>query len=140
MKIEANIPALRDKDFSARITKLSPYISPETKNFETVCEFEGDTSYIRPGMFIELVFVLNEKTDVWKLPYEALIGGETLWYVDDGVAKSMEYLPNFGSEEEFEITDEYASRLFIVEGQHFLTEGHEIRILNEKMISLEDGE
>jgi len=142
MKIEANIPALRNNDFSARITKLSPYISPETKNFETVCEFTGDTSYIRPGMFIELEFVLNEKTDVWKLPYKALIGGETLWYVDseDGLAKSMEYQPGFGSEEEFEIADQYATMLFIVEGQHFLSEGHEIRILNEKMVSLEAGE
>ena len=136
MKIEAVIPALQGQEVLAEITKLSPYISPETKNFETVCRFSGDSSRIRPGMFIEMSFIMNEKKGVWKLPYTALVGGDRLWYVDeeDGLAKSMRYQPVFGGEDEFELPGEYSDRLFITEGQHFLSEGHELKILNEKQV------
>ena len=84
---------------------------------------------LRPGMFVYINFVLDKRKDIFYLPYKTLAGGDSLWFVDDmGKARQLEYLQSFGNEEYFQITSEYSSYSFIVEGQNFLSEGQSVRI------------
>ncbi len=134
MEIEADLPALEGKDIDIRIQTISPFISPETKTFEVRCTLTGKTSLIRPGMFIYLTFVLDKKKDVLYLPFEALVGGDTLWYVkpENCSADIVTYTPAFYNDDVFEISEDYEGFPFIIEGQNFLRKGQKCRVLNEE--------
>lgn len=131
------IPALDNREFDARIRTVAPFISAETKNFEIICELSGETTSIRPGMFLYLTFVLEKKENLFYLPFSALTGGTHLWYVEEeqetGVmtARRMEYTPGFSNDDFFEVPEKYSGYQFIVEGQHFLNEGQQVKILED---------
>lgn len=134
MEIEAELPALKDKTISVGIQTVSPFISPETKTFEVKCSLTGETSLLRPGMFIYLTFVLDKRSDVLYLPFEVLVGGDTLWYVtkENCSADTVSYSPPFYNDDVFEIPEEYEGYPFIIEGQNFLREGQRCRVLNDE--------
>jgi RND family efflux transporter MFP subunit len=133
----ARIPALDNREFDARIRTVAPFISPETKNFEIICELSGETASVRPGMFLYLTFVLEKKEDLFYLPFSALTGGTHLWYVEkeqdteEVTAHKMEYSPGFSNDDYFEVPKKYSGYQFIVEGQHFLNEGQKVKILED---------
>jgi membrane fusion protein (multidrug efflux system) len=133
MKIKAEVPALDGRVLSGSIKSLSPYIVPETKSFELIVSFSGAKSGLRPGMFIYLTFVLEERRDVLILPNQVLVAGNTMWYVDEQTmtAKKTVFEPAFSNEDKFQVDAEWEGFPFITEGQHFLRENQEVRILNE---------
>ncbi len=132
MEVRAVLPALEDAALGAAIERVSPYISPQTKNFEVTCKLKGDTSMVRPGMFIYLTFIMDHRTGIYTLPYSTLVAGNTLWYVDPetGRVRKLEFEPIYHNDEQFQISEEYRDYLFIYEGQHFLKEEQEVNILN----------
>lgn len=134
MEIEAELPALKDKDISISIQTISPFISSETKTFEVRCTLTGETSLVRPGMFIYLTFVLDKKEDVLYLPFEALVGGDTLWYVEpeNCSAGTVSHSLSFFNDDVFEVPEQYKEYPFIIEGQNFLSEGQKCRVLNKE--------
>ncbi len=129
---EARLPALGEEEIAARIRTVSPYIAPETKTFEVVCVLETDSKYLRPGMFIRLSFVLEERENIYRLPFETVVGGASLWWVDEEGcrARRMDYTPDFHNNRHFEVPAELKKRPFIIEGQHFIREGQKCRVLN----------
>lgn len=136
MAIVATVPALDNREFTASIRTVAPYISPETKNFEIICEFEGDTAAVRPGMFVYLRFELEKKQNIAYLPFEVLTGGRYLWYVEeeeeaDLTAKRMAFDVGYSNNDFFEVPESYTTYRFIVEGQHFLTEGQKVKIVED---------
>ena len=134
MEIDEELPALEGKNISIGIQTISPFISPETKTFEVRCTLAGETSLIRPGMFIYLTFVLDKKSDVLYLPFEVLVGGDTLWYIkpENCSADTVTYTPAFYNDDVFEVPEQYEGYPFIIEGQNFLREGQKCRVLNEE--------
>ena len=134
MDVRAEIPALGGREVGIRVEAVAPYISPESKTFETICALTGDTGIVRPGMYIRLTFVLDERRDIDYLPNECLVAGRYLWYVDsDGCsARRLDFEPEFANEESMGIPGEYRDFAFIIEGQHFLKEGQICRVLNEE--------
>ncbi len=131
--ITIQVPALKNKYFNATIKTLSPYISPETKNFEIVCSIKGDISNLRPGMFIYMTFILDKKDDVFFLPFTSLVSDRYLWFVDKyNKAHKLDLIYTFSTDENFMIGNEYEDYKFIIEGQHFLKEGQEVKIINEE--------
>lgn len=133
LDIEADLPALEGEKVPASIRTLSPYISPETKTFQVVCTLGPGSGLIRPGMFLELSFILDRRDGVYRLPFETLVGGAELWWVDptDCRARMLEFEPQFHNNRVFEIPPEMKARPFMVEGQHFISEGRKCRVLNE---------
>jgi membrane fusion protein, multidrug efflux system len=133
MEVRAEVPALGGRDVSVRVEAVAPYISPESKSFETICTLTEDTGLVRPGMYIRLTFILEKRRDIDHLPNECLVAGRYLWYVDlDGcAARRIDFDPGFANEESMRIPEEYRDYAFIIEGQHFLKEGQVCRVLNE---------
>jgi RND family efflux transporter MFP subunit len=132
LTIEASLPALGGEIIPAKVDTVSPYISPETKTFETVCTLDSRDALLRPGMFINLSFILEERRDASYLPFETLVGGNALWWIDtqECRAREMEFEPGFHNNDIFQVPDEYSSRPFIIEGQHFIRDGQRCRVLN----------
>ncbi len=132
MKVKVSVPALENKIFSASITNMAPYIRPQTRNFVVKCSIKDEEKILRPGMFVQIDFVLDQRTDVYYLPYTALSGGERLWSVDEeNRAGLIDYTPSFGNEEFFQVSPDFSEYRFILEGQNFLSEGQSVREMGD---------
>lgn len=115
--------------YRGSLRSISPFVSAETMNFEAVVAIDGDTSALRPGMFVTLEFVLARWRDVFILPFEALSASGRVWWVEDGVARSEAYEPERASDEAFAVPAAWADRQFVTEGSAFLREGSPVSVL-----------
>ena len=118
----------------AEITRMSPYVTPETKKFEVVSRVTGGQLSLRPGMYVTVTYVLDERIGVYSLPHGVMTAGSRVWYVDPEVhtAHRITMDVTFATETRFAVPDEYRDTLFIIEGQHFLQEGQRVRILGQR--------
>jgi len=132
LAVRPNIPSLPDVNLGARIKFVSPYIRHETRTFEVACEITGNTRPVLPGMYVELTFVVDERRDVLTLPFDALVSGDTLWTIelDTDTAHSMEFEPEFSDDTRFVVPESLSDTWFVVDGQHFLSDGLPVRVLN----------
>ncbi len=132
MEIHIARPAAPARALGGGIESISPVISPRTKTFEVECRISGDISNLRPGMSVHTTFVLDQRADVYSLPFATLLSGKELWYFDSGEARArrMAYEPEFFTDERFVIPPEYAGYAFIIEGQHFIRDGQEVRLID----------
>lgn len=134
MQISASIPAMGANPYRLRIRNIAPAIDVRSKTFSVECEIEGDPSGIIPGMFTEVSFVLEEHRGVTYLPYTALVGSDTLWYVDPkGTAQFITLTPGFHNDSYFELPDKYSGYTFILAGQHFLSQGSRVRPVSSQV-------
>ncbi|MBU0934282.1 MAG: efflux RND transporter periplasmic adaptor subunit [Spirochaetes bacterium] len=115
------------RQYTGKIRNISPFVSAETKNFETIIAIDDREGLLRPGMFVNMEFRLEEWEDTLSLPFQALSGGDTLWYIEDGMARSTKYIPEERSDSAFLLPEEFASYFFIIEGQYFVYEGAPVR-------------
>lgn len=120
------------EEYPARIRSISPFVSPETKNFEALVRVLGDLKGLRPGMFVTVSFTLAEWKDVLSLPYSILSGADTLWYVEDGIARSLRFTPRDGSDTRFIVPEEFARKSFISEGFYFVRDGSPVKVLGTR--------
>ena len=117
-----------------QIRSVAPWIDPATRTFTVTCRILPDESarlFLRPGMLLYVEFVLNVREEVLTLPESALGGGKWIWSVDsEGRARRHELDAPSISSGFVAVPGEWEGGRFIVEGQHFLREGAELRILN----------
>lgn len=115
------------------ITSVAPWVDPTTRSFTVVCRVIPETesrALLRPGMFVTVDFILNVKEHALTLPDSALTGGRWVWMVDSqGRARRLEVPSLFISGGVVELPRDWASDRFIIEGQHFITEGTLVKIL-----------
>ncbi len=124
------IPALGETAFSGSIKYLAPWIAAESKTFELRLSLDDPEGKIRPGMFAVVYVSLERQEDIFWLEWKALDSQGRLWYLDDeGLPRTMEYEPLLEGDEGFQVPPGMEESEFIIEGQHFLTEGREIRVL-----------
>jgi len=125
------VPALDSLVLAARIRAIAPYISPESASFTVVCALPPGTEQVRPGMWVNISFPLETREQIYYLPQEALVGGDTLWYVEPTQKSShkIEFTPVFETSHYFQIHESYRDYTFIVEGQHFLRGGALVKIV-----------
>jgi hypothetical protein len=132
MPARITVPALGDEEFLLRPLSLAPYVSPENRSFLVEYAIPGASGRgLRPGMFVKVSFVLESREDVYRLPLRIMGSQNRLWYVDgEGRAQFIEFIPEFFNDEFFQIPGERGSTQFILEGQHFISPGQKLNILN----------
>lgn len=117
--------------YTASLKSLAPYVSAETRTFEVVCLVEDRAldgrSSLRPGMTATVTFYLDEREGALSLPYASLGYERELWYVEDETARRIDAPALFSDGVYFEVPDSFAGKDFIVEGQHFLSEGQIVK-------------
>jgi RND family efflux transporter MFP subunit len=141
MPARIRVPALGDEEFSLRPLNLAPYVSPENRSFLVEYAIPGAAARgLRPGMFVNVSFVLESREEVYRLPLRIMGSQNRLWYVDDeDRAQFIEFIPEFFNDEFFQIPAEQGSTRFILEGQHFISPGQKLNILNEEQSGGTDG-
>jgi len=133
MPVRIQVPALGDEgSFDLRPLSLAPYVSPENRSFLVEYEIpQGAVRGLRPGMFVNVIFTLEKREDVHYLPFRVLASGNRLWYVtEDTRSQFMELIPEFFNNDYFQISSEFRDRIFILEGQHFISPGQRLNILS----------
>lgn len=117
---------------SGEIRSVAPWVDPATRSFQVVCSISSSESWLRPGMLLSAEFVTRVFDDVFVLPVSALSGGDSIWIVDDALKAVSVPLKSFRIiNNRLLVTPELAGVLCITEGQHFLKEGDELRILED---------
>jgi RND family efflux transporter MFP subunit len=115
--------------YPASVSSLAPFVSADTRTFEVVCLIGGDLAALRPGMSAAVTFALDARPRTLSLPYTALGYSRELWYVTGDSARRMIAPELFSDGVRFEVPEETADIAFIVEGQHFLTEGQAVKAI-----------
>ncbi|MCL2765862.1 MAG: efflux RND transporter periplasmic adaptor subunit [Treponema sp.] len=134
MPVRIHAPALGDEgSFNLKPLSLAPYVSPENRSFLVEYEIpDGALHGLRPGMFVNVEFILEKTEDAYYLPFRVFASGNRLMYVTaDLRAMYMEYIPVFYNNDYFQIPSELHERIFILEGQHFIRQGQRVNILSE---------
>jgi len=113
----------RKKEFE--ISRVSPDISPESKTFEVLCSISADDNPWPVGAGVRVEFILEERTDSWSLPLKALSADGALWLIDpDSSRVSRIFLSDiFRDKQRVAIPEELSSGLYVLDGQHLLSEG-----------------
>lgn len=133
MPVKMRVPALGDEEFTLQALSLAPYVSPENRSF--LVEYaipDGAARGLRPGMFVNVSFILESREDIYYLPFQVMGSRNRLWYADtEGKAQFIEYIPEFFNEDVFQVPLEFSSLEFILEGQHFISSGQRLNILSQ---------
>ena len=145
MPVRITVPALGDEgSFALNPLSLAPYVSPENRSF--LVEYtipEGAGRGLRPGMYVNIIFTLEKKEDVYYLPFRVMASGNRLWYVTEDTqdtahsagavySRHMELVPDFFNDDYFQIPPQFRDRVFILEGQHFISPGQRLNILSNE--------
>ena len=134
MPVRIQAPALGEGGFfDLKPLSLAPYVSPENRSFLVEYEIPSGAVYgLRPGMFVNVIFTMEKKEGIYYLPFRVLASGNRLWYVGDDIhSHSMEFIPEFFNNDFFQISSEFRDRIFILEGQHFISPGQRLNILDD---------
>lgn len=115
------------RSYPARVRTVGPFVASGTRTFEVVCDITDDEGRLRPGMSVTVSFIPAVRRDVLSIPVGALGYNDTLWYAEDGTARSMSAAELEIVMDHIVIPPEHADRRFILAGQHFLAEGQPVR-------------
>lgn len=133
MPVRISVPALGEEGaFNLKPLSLAPYVSPENRSF--LVEYtipESAERGLRPGMHVNVIFTLEKREGVHYLPFRVMASGNRLWYVTpDAQSQFMELAPGFYNDDFFQIPPELHDKVFILEGQHFISPGQKLNILS----------
>ena len=74
---------LSDGGFGGRISRVSPVIDPENGTFKVTIEIVGPDRRLKPGMFVRVKILANQRRDVLLIPKIALLERNVVFTVQD---------------------------------------------------------
>ncbi len=135
MQVYFSFPDYPNKRIEGKIKSITPYISAETKTFTVTCSI-SNLKEILPGMFMNVIFILEKKSNIYYLPIEVLLDNNFAFYIEDKTLKSIKIkldIP-FSNDQYFEVDPKYKDFKFVIDGQHFLKENQKVNIIEEHTI------
>lgn len=132
--VSVSVPSIGLEGLPASIRHIAPYVKSDSRTFEVTCSVGGDRRALLPGMSVSVSFILDERKDARTLPEQALVGEATLWVLDRETmtGRPVEIGKVFSDGERIELPAEFGSGVeFIVDGQRFLREDLEVRVIGE---------
>jgi len=76
--------------FPGKVSRISPVVDPRSRTFKAEILIKNPDNRVKPGMFARVQLVLTKRTDVLKVPVEAVTEGEEgkfVFLAVNGVAK-----------------------------------------------------
>lgn len=124
--------AWEDRRFPGQVSRLAPTLDPATRTLRAEVSVDNDEGLLRPGMFVEVTIVAEQRNDVPVVPREAVTerGGRKVVFVFKGQrVERREVALGLGDDEIIEIRQglETGERI-VVRGLETLTDGTRVRI------------
>ena len=78
--------AFKDAELGGRVLRLSPTMDPVKRTFRSEVVVDNQSSLLRPGMFVEVTVVVEQRPDVNVVPRQAVAsrGGKDVVFLLDG--------------------------------------------------------
>ena len=124
---ELKFSAYPDKDFTGRVTAISPIINPEDKTCNVIISVSNLQQEIKPGMHAEVEIVTEIHQNKLIIPQDAVLvreGRKLAFVVQDGLAKWRYVTIGLENEEFAEILEGQSSTEGINDGDLVIIEGH----------------
>lgn len=82
-ELEARIQhyAWKDEVFTGKVVRLDPMIDPNTRALTAEVEVDNHEGKLRPGMFVEVTIVIEQRKDVPSIPRESVTNRGGKWVV-----------------------------------------------------------
>jgi membrane fusion protein, multidrug efflux system len=124
--------AWKDRNFSGKVIRLAPTIDPTSRALRAEIEVDNANELLRPGMFVEVTIVKEQRNDVPVVPREAVSdrGGKWVVFVLKGQRVAMkEVVLGLGDDNIVEIRKGLAvGEKVVVQGLETLTDQTRVRV------------
>ena len=121
-----------DRSFEGRVGRLAPSIDPQTRALRAEVEIINKGHLLRPGMFVEVVLIVERRSDVPTIPRRAVTerGGRKVVFVIKGQkAEEVEVKLGFGDDRVVEVISGVVSGdQVVITGIETLTDGASVRV------------
>jgi RND family efflux transporter MFP subunit len=126
--------ALIDGDsIEGRIDRVPLSGNENTHTFQIDAVFENPGRLIKPGMYLNVKIVVNEKRDVITLPMDGIItegDHRSAFVIDSGIARKVTLATGVRSSDIFEITDGITEGTSVaVSGASLLSDGIKVKVV-----------
>ncbi len=118
----------------AVIESIAPYVRPQSKTFEVVCQLVGDTTMLRPGMQVSVALVYETLAEIPILRQTDRTRDKAVYMYDaaTSTARWTEMMPLVEDEANFALPTDYKDYWFIVEGQHVVFDGQPVTVVGQR--------
>ena len=124
--------AFRDAEIAGEVVRISPQMNARTHTFRAEVAVDNTGGLLRPGMFVEVTVVAEERLDVPVAPRESVASraGRSIVFVLDGQRVSRrEVALGLGDDTRVEVIDGLAAGdRIVVRGLETLTDGTRVRV------------
>lgn len=132
--VSVMMTAVSAEPLAGKVSTIAP-AADQSGTYTVKIEMDNSENAIKSGMMAEVNFTMESAEDAIVLPRNAVIekDGETYVYiVADGKAKKVDVVPGIESADTIEITEGLtAGDAVITKGQTYVSDGEEVKILNE---------
>jgi len=125
--------AFADTRFDGEVVRLSPTMDPIKHTFRAEVAVANDAGLLRPGMFVEVTVVVQQRMDVNVVPRQAVAsrGGKNVVFLLDGQRVTRRDVDlGLGDDEQVQIIDGLAlGDRIVLRGLETLTDGTRVRVI-----------
>ena len=122
-----------EESFTGEVIRLSPMLDPNKHTFRAEVAVANDERLLRPGMFVEVIVVVEQRSDVVVVPRDAIANraGKRVAFVLDGQRVSRRDLRlGLGDDDKVQVLDGVAEGDRVaVRGLETLIDGSRIRVV-----------
>lgn len=122
-----------EESFEGEVIRLSPMLDPNKHTFRAEVAVANDEGLLRPGMFVEVIVVVEQRSDVVVVPRDAIANraGKRVAFVLDGQRVSRRDLRlGLGDDDKVQVLDGVAEGDRVaVRGLETLIDGSRIRVV-----------
>jgi membrane fusion protein, multidrug efflux system len=145
MDTEIHPEAYPDQMHHVTITRINPSVDPRTGTVKVTLDIPGQTTGLKPGMFVQVKVVIQKKTGVVLVPKRALIRGTGKNHIfvmtSSGIAERRELTIGLEDADHCEVLSGVAeNERIIVIGQHGLEDNASVYDIREGKPTAEPGE
>ena len=125
--------AYKDIPFEGQVLRLSPKIDPNTRTFRAEIQIANTTGQLIPGMFVEVLIVVDERREVPVVPRQSVTrrGGNQVVFIVDGQRVSQRRVTlGLSDSKNHEVIDGLSlGDRVVYQGLETLTDGTRIRVI-----------
>lgn len=124
--------AWEDEFFNGKVARLAPVIDPVTRALRAEVEVDNSDGKLRPGMFVEVIIVMEQRDDVPVVPRESVInrGGKSSVFILKGQRVILKHvIPGLGDDDFVEIREGLSvGERVVTRGMETLTDQARVRV------------
>ena len=125
--------AFEDAKIDGKVIRLSPTMDPIKHTFRAEVAVDNDATLLRPGMFVEVTVVVEQRADVNVVPRQAVTnrGGKNVVFLLDGQRVSRRDVSlGLGDDDQVQVSNGLAlGDRIVVRGLETLTDGTRVRVI-----------